>query len=335
MWTRNVLGMALGSMLLACSASAQQKTVVLGVSGRPDQAALQLALDRGYFAQQGLDIKTVQAGSGLEMIPSLASNQIQVASGSPSSALFNALNRGIDIRIVADFAHNGGPEDRTRALVVRADLIDSGAVKGPADLKGRSMAFQPGLGQMSDALFDKIFAPLGIGRNDVNIQYLSFPNMLPALTSKAIDSAIPVEPAVTLGEQQNIARVLVTGGAAYPGGELSVVYYSSTFAADADAAVKFMVAYLRGLRDFHDAIGGKDRAAVAASLAKSLGLRDPSLLEQAQWNVDLNGVVNVADLKYQASVYRQIGAVSGAVPDVDRYVDSRFAEAAVKILGAR
>src|SRR5437868_6762912 len=41
----------------------------LAVQGRPDQAHLQLALDRGYFAEQGLDVETVQITSGAEMVP--------------------------------------------------------------------------------------------------------------------------------------------------------------------------------------------------------------------------------------------------------------------------
>src|SRR5262249_1174912 len=84
---------------------AQKTAGKLGGPGRPDQAALELALRRGYFEQEGLDIQTVQANTGMEMLPSLATNQLQVASGSPNAALFNALNRGIDIRLVADFAH--------------------------------------------------------------------------------------------------------------------------------------------------------------------------------------------------------------------------------------
>jgi NitT/TauT family transport system substrate-binding protein len=326
------------AFVLSGAASAQQPTtVMLGVSGRPDQADLQLALDRGYFAAQGLDIKTVQASSGMEFVSSLATDQLQVASGSPNAGLFNALNRGIDIRIVADFAHFGDAKDRTLSLIARADLVDGGIVKGPADLKGRSIAFGPaGLGQVTDVLYDKIFAPLGIGRDAMQIEHINFPDIIAAFASKAIDSAFEVEPFVTVAEQRNVARVVVPGGAAYPGGELSVVYYSAAFAKNEDAATRFMVAYLKGVRDYYDAFFlGKDRDATIGELVKSLPLKDPRLWAKSRQFTDLNGKVNVADLKYQAEFYRKIGALSGPVPDIDRYVDPRFATAAVKVLGAR
>src|ERR1041385_4523229 len=126
------LGIAIAiGVLAATPADAQgtpppatRKVVKLGVSGRPDQASLELALRRGYFEQEGLEVQTVQGTTGQEMVPSLASNQLQAASGSPNAGLFNALNRNIDIRIVGDFAHIGDANDRTVSIMVRTDLME-------------------------------------------------------------------------------------------------------------------------------------------------------------------------------------------------------------------
>lgn len=330
---------AVTSMLLVGPAAAQQKrtTVVLGVSGRPDQAELELALDRGYFARQGLDIKTVQASGGPEFVSSLATNQLQVASGSPNPGLFNALNRGIDIRIVADFAHLGDAKDTTLSLMVRKDLMDSGAVKTPADLKGRSLSIGPsGPGEIPDVLFTRIFDPLGITEKDMRLEYLGFANVLAAFTSKALDSGFEVEPLVQAAERRNIARVLVPGGAVDPGGELSVVYYSPEFAQNRDAATRFMVAYLEGVRDYYDAFFlGRNKDATIKLLIEHLPFKDPKVWATSRQFTDQNGKVNVADLKYQAGVYKRLGMITGKVPDLDKYVDPQFAEAAVKEIGQR
>lgn len=123
--------------------SASRKVIKLGVSGRPDQASLELALRRGYFAQEGLDVETVQATTGQEMVPSLASNQLQAASGSPNAGLFNALNRNIDIRIVGDFAHIGDAKDQTVAILARADLMDWGRSRRSLISRERSFRKAP------------------------------------------------------------------------------------------------------------------------------------------------------------------------------------------------
>jgi NitT/TauT family transport system substrate-binding protein len=316
--------------------TAARKHIKLGVSGRPDQASLELALRRGYFEQQGLDVETVQATTGQEMVPSLASNQLQAASGSPNAGLFNALNRGIDIRIVGDFAHIGDAQDRTVAIMARADLFDSGQIKTFADANGRVVSEGPGPGQITEIVFQKLFDQAKLSPSDVTVKYINFPDSLAAFASKTLDVTFMVEPLVTAADRQNLARVLVPGGAIALGAELSIWIFSPEFAKDKDAATRFMVAFLKGARDYYDAFFlGKDKDATIALLTQYLSVKDPKLWETSRQYTDLNGRVNVADLKRQATFHVQHGNVTGAVPDLDKFLSPEFAEAAVKQLGER
>jgi ABC-type nitrate/sulfonate/bicarbonate transport system substrate-binding protein len=43
--------------------ASQRPLVKVGVTGRPDQASLELALHRGYWLRQGLDVALVAAGT--------------------------------------------------------------------------------------------------------------------------------------------------------------------------------------------------------------------------------------------------------------------------------
>ena len=122
-----VLGAVLaGQYALAQTPADAPKTVVnVGVTGRPDQASLELGYLRGYFAKQRLDLAFVQAGVGAsDYMSALARNQMQVTAGAPNAAMFNALDRGIDIRIVADWSHLGDARDTTQGFLVRATLMD-------------------------------------------------------------------------------------------------------------------------------------------------------------------------------------------------------------------
>lgn len=334
---RTTLAAALVAAALVSPAAAQQKLhIKLGVSGRPDQADLELAYRRGYFEKQGLEIEYVQASSGQEMVPALANNQLQVASGSPNAGLFNALNRGIDIRIVGDFAHVGPKGDRTVAVVARADLMDQGVIKTPADLKGRSVAHGPGPGQISDILLNTLFRMNGFAKMDVQIRDFTFADALAAIGTKTLDASFQVEPLVTVGERRDIARVLIDGGSVIPRAELSVIYFSPEFARNKDAGTRFMVAFLQGARDYYDAFflgNGKDEA--IKLLVQYLPVKDLTVWATSRQYTDLNGKVNVENVKEQAKFYRDEGLVSGGIPDIDKYVDPSFAEAAVKILGPR
>jgi NitT/TauT family transport system substrate-binding protein len=318
------------------TAPAPRKSIKLGVSGRPDQASLELALRRGYFADEGLDVETVQAQTGQEMVPSVASNQLQAASGSPNAGLFNALNRNIDIRIVGDFAHIGGADDRTISIMARPDLLDSGQIKTVEDLKGKTISYGPGPGQITEIVFQTLYDRAKISASDVNVKYLNFGDTLASFASKTTDVAFVVEPLVTQAEAQNIARVFIPGGQIAPGAELSIWVYSPEFAKDKEAATKFMVAFLKGARDYYDAFFlGKGKDDAIAILTKYLPVKDPKLWEKSKQYTDLNGRANVADLKRQAAFHKAKGSITGPVPDLDKFLSPEFAEAAVKRLGER
>lgn len=314
-------------------------TIKVAVQGRPDQAGLQLGLDRGYFAKQGLNIVTVQIDSGAQMVPALATDQIQVGNGAPSASLFNALNRGIDIRIVADYAHVGGPDDTTLAILLRKQVADSGTIKSVADLQGRPFGLGTVKGTASDLLLGRALQKANATWKDQSgIQYMPFPDILAALGSGKLDAGTLTEPVVTQAVQQGIATVFIPAGQAIPGAHLSVLQYSRAFATNQpDAANRFMVAYLQGVRDYLDAFFGmKDRDAAIKQLSQSLSLKDPKIWEMSHpESIDPNGKVNVDDLKAQAQFYSDQGTLQGGVPDIAKYVDTRFAEAAVKQLGAR
>jgi NitT/TauT family transport system substrate-binding protein len=318
-------------------AAAPRIAVKVGIALRPDAAPLVLALRRGYFARQGLDVELIAGTSGQEFVPALAQNQIQVTSGTPNAGLFNALNRGIDIRLVADFAHMGGKEDGAVSIMARADLIDSGAIKTPADLKGRIVVAGPSRGEYPDVLFQKLFELGGLKSTDVDVRYIDFAGTLAAFSTKTIDAAFMIEPLILQAGRQNVARILMPGGAADPGAELSIIEFSPGFAKDSEAATKFMVGYLEGARDYHDAFAlQQDRESAIALLTQYLPPKDPTIWREALRHYpDLNGQINVANLKSQAAFYKAQGTLSGSIPDIDKYVDPQFAEAAVLRIGRR
>ncbi|MBV9119122.1 MAG: ABC transporter substrate-binding protein [Chloroflexi bacterium] len=311
-------------------------TVKVAAQNRPDQAPFELALRRGYFDQQGLAIDVVVLQDPSQLLTSLATNQVQVMWSSVSAALFNALNRGIDIRMVADFTHTANSaDDKVLSLMVRKDLYDSGAVTKVTDLKGRPVSLGPIKGIVSDYLWAKALEKAGATGMQADLKVLALPDIPTALASKQIDAGVMIEPTVTQQISLGAAAVLVAGGSVLPGVQNSTLNYSPDFAKQQDTATKFMVALLQGIRDYNAAfVQHKDQAATIQLLTQTLSLKDPAVWQAATpLAIDPNGQMNVQSIQEQAQFYAQEGTLAGAVPDVSKYVDTQFATAAVAKLG--
>src|SRR5689334_20717252 len=96
----------------------QDDTVRVGASNNTTDATYLLAGDRGYLAEQGLGLDITTFNSAQFMVAPLGADQLDVGGGAPGPGLFNAILRGVNLRIVADRAR-AVPGTRFNCLLVR------------------------------------------------------------------------------------------------------------------------------------------------------------------------------------------------------------------------
>jgi len=94
-----------------------------------------IAYEQGYFKAEGLDVQLIPTPVLPQIIQALGASQISFATANPDPALFNALDRGLQIKLLTSLVTNK-PGDKPAAFLVRQDLIDSGKYSSPKDLKG-------------------------------------------------------------------------------------------------------------------------------------------------------------------------------------------------------
>src|SRR5437667_394831 len=63
-------------------------------------APLFVGLDRGYWEEQGIDLQLEQVQSAADAIAFLATGQLDASFGAIAVALYNAINQGLDVRVV-------------------------------------------------------------------------------------------------------------------------------------------------------------------------------------------------------------------------------------------
>jgi len=327
--------LCLAFSLITASHAEDQKTVTVGIVNTSADAGFLIAQANGYFKDVGLDVKLVPFASAALMIAPLATGELDVGSGTASAGLYNAVLRGVKIKVVADKGSVQEGYDYS-TLLLRKDLVDSGRYKTFADLKGMTVAVAA-KGAGSESALNEALKKGGLTIHDVNVVYLGFPDHLVALENKKIDASITDEPTNTRAIEGGIA-VKASPKAIYPGQQNAVMVYSDKFMQDRDLATRFMVAYIRAIRFYNDALSGGHFAGPASGevidiLVKNTKVKDAGLYRRITPNAaNPDGRVNTVALANDLTYFKAQGYVTGKI-EVGDVVDDSFAKAAVSKLG--
>jgi ABC-type nitrate/sulfonate/bicarbonate transport system substrate-binding protein len=292
-----------------------------------------IALERGYFAAEGLDIQLEQFRSATDEIAPLGTGQLLVGAGGVSVGLLSAIARGIPLRIVADQAHDP-PEFTGTGWLVRKDLLDSGEVKTPKDLRGLTIGIAaPGTTQ--DPEFDVLLRQGGLTPEDVTMKTVGYADQVAAMANKSIDATYNFEPNVTTMKERGIADIWITSGQLIPNHMPTVNIYSPMLVEKyPDAARKWMVAYLRGVRDAVRAYAAPSLSDdMVAIITKYSTLQDPQLIRKIKLApINPDGYVYEASLRTDIEYFVRSGQLPQA-PNLAEIVDSSFVDYAIGVLG--
>ncbi len=311
---------------VAPAAASGPTLVRLGANVGASDAGIFLAMDWGYFAEQGLEIEIIR-GSGSEQVAALATGEMDVGAGAVSAGLLNAMSRELPLRIVADKGSNP-PGFGYQAIVLRKDLWDSGQVRSWADLRGRRIA-AASVRSSVDFLLARGLAEAGLKLEDVDLVQVAYPDMNMALANGVIDAASFWEPLLTVGlvRWKGIDEV-------DPGHQSGTILYGTSFLANRpELGHRFMLAYVRALRLYNDAFRkGIGRDEVIASIARHTGVRPDLLARGVPVGLNPDGCANAQDLADQVAWFRSQGYLQRDL-DLDAVLDNRFCQQAAQQLG--
>ncbi len=293
-------------------------------------AAVYIAQAHGYFEAEGLNVTLEPFANAESMIPLMAKNQLDVSGGGVNSAMFSAIGRGLPIKIVAGVSRNM-PGMSSSAIVVRKELIDSGRVRDYADLRGLRISLvsaTSGLG----AEYYRVLEMGGLTEQDVDLKILSFPDAALALTNGAIDVGILTEPFVARLVQTGVGVRWKGADEIYPDHQITALLYSPGFRENHEAAVRFLVAYIRGAREYNSIINSDDRTPVYEILAQYTPIKDLAMYSVMHPSgIHPDAALNVASLDADQNLWASQGHIQQKA-DLTQAVDLQYWEAALKRL---
>jgi NitT/TauT family transport system substrate-binding protein len=271
------------------------------------------------------------------MVAPLGAGQLDVGGGAISAGLYNAVSRGIDVRVVADLGSDP-PGYGFQKLIVRSALVKSGRFRSGADLKGMTIAITaPGISTSS--MLNELLKKNHLRFSDVTLVYMSNPDIVAAMRNGSVDASLMPEPGATIAAQSGVAEKILGDDTYYANQQIAVLLFGSNLLkAHRDLGVKFMRSYLKAVRFYNDTLkdgrlGGPHAAEILKIFSEETKLSDPSILAGLTPNgVNPNGQLDLSSMRKDFQFFSRSGLIAANVKPEDA-IDLSFLTDALKQLG--
>ncbi len=322
-------GVGPGAAPAAASPPKQMVELKFGLQRTMAIAAVFVGLDKGYFAEQGIDLQFEALTAGSDILTQVGAGNLHAGTGS-GAALYNAFNRGLDIKVLAPTQANHPIGPAANTVLVRSDLMDSGQVRSPVDLRGRTVAVNA-RGVASEYAVDLIMREDGATVDDVELVTIPFPDMPTALANGAIDAAWLPEPYIRQAESLGVARRIAPNSPA--GEQITVTFINTAYVrANPGVDVGLMTGILKASRDLYGE--GWDQPEHIQILAKYTLLSPEVIRTSVRPYLDPNGRIDLEGLDRQQRYFIAHGQLQYRDPiPVANLVDQSAAQEAVRRLG--
>jgi NitT/TauT family transport system substrate-binding protein len=285
-----------------------------------------IGAQEGYFNEQGIEVEFVEMRKSSEAYPLLAQGELDVTSGFGIGYL-NAIARGARIRVVACKGYLAAPGCTYNPFIARRALVEAGELDSPAQLKGRTISFEPGT--MHEYFIDVLLSTANLTLNDIQGVEIPKPSEIEALGSGAIDFTSTAEPWVTRIVQSGNGVVWKPVKELLPDFQIATVLYGPNLLDEnPDVGRRFMVGYLQAVRQYNE---GKTERNLEL-MAEFTGL-DKEFLKQACWpSFHGDGQINVESVLDFQDWAMEKGYLDSVVTE-EQFWDPSFVNYASEVLG--
>jgi NitT/TauT family transport system substrate-binding protein len=250
-------------------------------------APLYFAQEEGYFKEQGLEVEFVRMDDTSESITALAQGQLDISTGTIEISVLNAIGKGTNIKYVADKGYFDPNQCDYATWMARKELVESGKLNDLKNVAG--LKVQLGTAGTEEYFFDLLVKDAGLSSADISAVDYPPPTMLESFQNGSLDIGFTAEPWVT--RLRNAGAVewksLNQYMANFP---LSLIFYGPNMLdKNPEAGKRFMVAYLKGVRQYNQ--GKTDRN--IEIIAKSTQMKPDEIKSVCWQSIKTDGSVNI------------------------------------------
>lgn len=329
---RSALRLLSGLVPLAASAArpafaAGGDPIRIGVLQTSGAGPMYLALDRGYFKDEGFAAEIVTFDNAQTLAVSIASGDLQFGATSLSAGFYNLAAQNL-VRIISAQGRDN-PGFPNNGVVVSNAAWDKG-LRSYKDLAGHSVAVTT-LGSAPHYCVGLLADKYGFPLSSIDLETVKTnPNLVATIAANRVDAGVTPSTFALSLVRNNQAHLLGWIGDETPW-QLGAAYTSTKIADEkGDMVKRFLRAYVRGMHDYADAFitsdgkrkDGPTADAVLAVLSKDLN-QPVELLRAGMSYVDREGRLDGRDIRRQIDWYKAQGLYQGNV-DSDKLLDRRY-----------
>lgn len=192
------------SLLLVTHAATAQDKVRVGVFPVSSTLPLFVAIDRGFFKENQIDVEVTRLIGGPPNVAALIQNQIDA---SAVLVTIEGMNANIKKDGVAMYisVNAQNAKYQMEQFVVRSDLT----INSLADLKGKKIMSAPGPANVSMAR--AALAAAGLKEGEYQLDQLDMGQHVNAMTAKTFDAGYTLEPNASVMRKNGVARTFEAG----------------------------------------------------------------------------------------------------------------------------
>lgn len=317
------------------STDTEVEKVDIGMLKLTSSAPLFIAIEKGYFEDEDLDVNVEWFDAAQPISVATAGGDVDVGATGITASLYNMVAGGEELLIVAD---KGREEEgySSTALMVPADSD----VETIEQLEGKKIGITQ-TGSTFHYMSGRLLEEHGLSTDDVELVPLnSIPGLMETLESEQVDAVLLNEPNISSVLKEGYGKVIAQVGDEIEY-QTSGIFFSKKFADNEAVAKRFLKAYVKATQYYYDAVLIKEDGEVVPGehyeevieIIADYTDQEPDVIEQGLPYMDRDGELLASDIQTQIDWYIKEGLLEQEL-EAEDIVNTELLEEALNELGS-